>query len=48
MGYINGTMRGQSMLFPVSLDEYVGENNQGNPRVQGGGLMANKVLTEEL
>jgi len=28
MGYINGANREQSMLFPRSLDEYVGENNE--------------------
>lgn len=28
MGYINGTMRGQSMLFPITLDDYVEENNE--------------------
>lgn len=28
MGYINGVMREQRMLFPGSLDEYVGENNE--------------------
>jgi transposase len=27
MGYINGTTRGQSILFPNTLDDYVGENN---------------------
>lgn len=28
MGYINGTMRGQSMLFPGTLEDYVAENNE--------------------
>ncbi len=28
MAHINGTGRGQSMLFPATLDEYVGENNE--------------------
>lgn len=27
MGYINGTARGQSVLFPQTLDEYIDENN---------------------
>src|SRR5260370_40899668 len=27
MSYINGTARGQSVLFPRTLDEYVDENN---------------------
>src|SRR5436190_8692308 len=27
MSYINGTARGQSVLFPRSLDEYIDENN---------------------
>ena len=28
MGYINGSERGQSVLFPNTLDDYVGENNE--------------------
>ena len=28
MGHITGTGRGQSVLFPATLDEYVGENNE--------------------
>ena len=28
MGYINGTPRGQSILFPQTLDEYLNENNE--------------------
>lgn len=28
MGYIEGAERGQGILFPASLDEYVGENNE--------------------
>ncbi len=27
MSYINGTPRGQSVLFPATLDEYLDENN---------------------
>jgi transposase len=27
MGYVNGAMRDQNMMFPPTLDEYVGENN---------------------
>lgn len=27
MGYVNGSMRDQNMLFPATVDEYVGENN---------------------
>lgn len=28
MGYINGVGLGQTVMFPVTLDEYVGENNE--------------------
>jgi transposase len=28
MGYIEGTERGQGMMFPPTLDEYVGENSE--------------------
>ena len=28
MGYIKGKERGQSVLFPGTVDEYIGENNE--------------------
>ncbi len=28
MGYIEGVGRGQQMMFPATLDEYVGEDNE--------------------